>query len=1117
MTLTCNKCVGFLYKNDLDPQMSFMDRCASITTDKYTIISAYCPFGDDEENDEKFWNDLQILVDHDLSNIIIGGDFNAHMSLNLARTVGGVARTEDENLYPTQSDTHAVDLTHFALKNSLRIQNFSTRVPFSQRITCKSCMAAHGGTIIDYCLAGSNVIVQGIRTLIPRFNSDHKALCFTVSQRKQRRNRPLTKNSTMVYTASEMDLQYNELTQYLPPSSYSTIPRRSWTLSPITKFWVDKFHRLSIVHRNSAACKQARYAAQKNRRLDYQQHLIAFIRQINELTLRNETRIVYKALQPWIRRRSISLKSDVELRKATETFKNLLRRDIIADNISDIPQRIRNVGPTPTNHIDVYTDGSWNQRQTMGWAAYWNDNVGNDVCIFGSATNDKASATYAEELGIIAAIQHHRGAHVTIYTDSQNCISNSQRLRRIIQSNFTLVSNADIWKQFTRELHSTCIDLLKVKAHVGIRGNEICDRLAGYAVIHGSPASIWITKDALLDHIAHVMPTQNVRIDNTEVQVLPANDECPTDNEIKHAINNLRGHRAPGIDGITVEQLKAPKAFKQIVTLVRDIWETGIIPTAWKQTRLISIPKPHGGVRGIAILSTASKILTKLIQYRYCDTAINYEQFAFRCARNATQAILAFKCHLHSRLMTQRPTFALLLDISKAYDSIGTNILDDVLKAYGVGPRARHLIALLYMDEITVSVGNLQSEDAFKATCGVKQGCILSPWIFSLYIDIAITRMKRQHPNSIIYIYADDIVIIADSVNHVNIISHTLSAELARIGLKINHDKSELLACDETDTRNSMNGYVHQLTKLGQNLTDPTAQQTSISRDCMQLQIPPGDTPLHCPILDCPFVARNTLHTPTSNLLILHCKRQHPAHISQRAITWNSPGAVIQQDDTDPRRLMSTDRPNHTVTVNDHIIQGTTRVKYLGSWIDASGSNMPDIEARISAAFKALGGLQRLWTSKIARIWLKAQMFKTIVLPVLLYGAGHWTLNTNELHRITTAYHNMGRRACGLGGVEVAPGIWHKRSATEVREVLHLSSMHNILREERLRLCLQIWGLQQNNLWQTLQICQRHSRRGPHHDFWVIRVHEDMIDVNLTVEDIDNRTKWLQLFKAPKP
>ena len=77
------------------------------------------------------------------------------------------------------------------------------------------------------------------------------------------------------------------------------------------------------------------------------------------------------------------------------------------------------------------------------------------------------------------------------------------------------------------------------------------------------------------------------------------------------------------------------------------------------------------------------------------------------------------------------------------------------------------------------------------------------------------------------------------------------------------------------------------------------------------------------------------------------------------------------------------------------------RVKYLGSWIDASASNLPDIDARINSANKAMGGLQRLWISKNARMQLREQIFKCIVVPVLMFGSGHWTHSKKETQRIT--------------------------------------------------------------------------------------------------------------------
>ena len=50
--------------------------------------------------------------------------------------------------------------------------------------------------------------------------------------------------------------------------------------------------------------------------------------------------------------------------------------------------------------------------------------------------------------------------------------------------------------------------------------------------------------------------------------------------------------------------------------------------------------------------------------------------------------------------------------------------------------------------------------------------------------------MKRQLPNAIIYVYADDIVIISDNVQKFNNIAPSFSTELAGNGLQVNHEKS---------------------------------------------------------------------------------------------------------------------------------------------------------------------------------------------------------------------------------------------------------------------------------------------------------------------------------------
>ena len=111
------------------------------------------------------------------------------------------------------------------------------------------------------------------------------------------------------------------------------------------------------------------------------------------------------------------------------------------------------------------------------------------------------------------------------------------------------------------------------------------------------------------------------------------------------------------------------------------------------------------------------------------------------------------------------------MDISKAYDSVSRQSLEHVLETYGAGATTRDLIAQLYEDEILVYDDNRTLE--LSSTCGVKQGCILSPWIFTLYMDIVLCETKTAHPTAYILMYADDIAIATASIDEMQNIANT--------------------------------------------------------------------------------------------------------------------------------------------------------------------------------------------------------------------------------------------------------------------------------------------------------------------------------------------------------
>ena len=60
----------------------------------------------------------------------------------------------------------------------------------------------------------------------------------------------------------------------------------------------------------------------------------------------------------------------------------------------------------------------------------------------------------------------------------------------------------------------------------------------------------------------------------------------------------------------------------------------------------------------------------------------------------------------------------------------------------------------------------------FNVDCGVRQGAVLSPYLFALYIDSIVDRVRNSRIGC--YLKADDVLLIAPSISSVNKLSHYL-------------------------------------------------------------------------------------------------------------------------------------------------------------------------------------------------------------------------------------------------------------------------------------------------------------------------------------------------------
>ena len=80
--------------------------------------------------------------------------------------------------------------------------------------------------------------------------------------------------------------------------------------------------------------------------------------------------------------------------------------------------------------------------------------------------------------------------------------------------------------------------------------------------------------------------------------------------------------------------------------------------------------------------------------------------------------------------------------LKKAYDKVNRESLWQVLRMYDVVGKPLNGIKSVYVNSlICVRVNGCESE-GFMINSGVRQMCIMSPWLFNVYIDAVMKELK---------------------------------------------------------------------------------------------------------------------------------------------------------------------------------------------------------------------------------------------------------------------------------------------------------------------------------------------------------------------------------------
>ena len=438
---------------------------------------------------------------------------------------------------------------------------------------------------------------------------------------------------------------------------------------------------------------------------------------------------------------------------------------------------------------------------------------------------------------------------------------------------------------------------------------------------------------------------------------------------------------------------------------------------------------------------------------------IDAMQFSFTPGRGTTDAIFIVRQLQEKFIAAKKPLYLAFVDLEKAFDRVPRRVLWWAMRSLGVEEWAVRVVQAMYSNARSRVRVNGQYSEEFDVSVGVHQGSVLSPLLFIIVLEALSREFRTGVPWELLY--ADDLVIIADSLEECIARLRMWKSGMEEKGLRVNMKKTKVM-----------------ISGTGLNMLK--------------------DSGLYpCAVCPSGVGERNAIQCSRCKLWVHGRKKCSGINGSVSSV--DAATYVCLRCSGDARPIDG--RPVTQVDVDGTLLDVEPSFCYLGDMLDAGGGCKLAVTTRCRTAWGKFKRLLPILTSRHVSLITRGKLFTACVRSALLHASETWGPTHEDLERLRRNERCMVRWICG-----VKPE--NKVSSATLCAKLGIEDIESALRTRRLRwyghvsrasTCI--------NTIRDMPIPGR-KRRGGQHKTWAACVKSDIVKCNLSSVDTRDRVAW---------